>query len=269
MAADGGLLVATDVEELLPGGDVKGLLGQMKNIRAWTRRTFADAVRPLTDGPPASLLVFRDREGYLGFFQRLGRQWNVEIVPPKTGGYTVQDLSACVHEPLRAGGLPVALHEGTHAVVSHELRLLPGSPAHAWLQEGLANYLQLCLYPQCLRGGEYAANFGKPIGPRTFFRPLEEILGKPVASRHYAQLASLVAWMIEERSDWLRAIAKGLADGRPLQDILNDLGTDLPEMEKLWLAWGKRTYVDPVSAGVPDTGRHFPVPPEWAGAAGT
>jgi hypothetical protein len=256
-----GFLAGTDATDELSPEDLKAAIADMRRIRDWTKRVFGDSVRPTGDGPPVSLLVFRNRDDYLSFFKRLGERWNVEIVPPRGGGYTVQDISACVWDAAATHGQPVALHESVHAVVSRQLRLLPGAPAHAWLQEGLANYLQLCIHPDSLRPGEYADNFSQPIGAKTFFRPLGELLGKPVLSRHYAQLASLTAFLIEEKPDWLRQIARGLADGKELSDILRALGTDLPQLERLWFDWGVRTFVRP--AGQPRPERHFPLPEEW------
>jgi hypothetical protein len=265
IAVEDGFLAGTDAVEEVSPADLKASLAQMKRIREWSRRVFGEAIHPTNDGPPMALLMFRNRDDYLAFFKRLGEQWNVDIVPPRGGGYTVQDISSCVYEANGVRGPAVALHESVHAVISRQLRLLPGSPAHAWLQEGLANYLQLCLYPESLRPGEYAENFSHAVGPKTFFRPLDEILGKPVQSRHYAQLASLVAYLIEEKPDWLRQIAQGLADGKELADILKGLDTDFAQLESLWFDWGTKTYALPPSttpAQAPQ--RHFPLPEEWA-----
>ena len=257
-----GFLAATDAVEDVSLADLKDMIARMKQVRAWTKRVFGEAVRPTCDGPPTALLVFQKREDYVAFFKRLGQEWHVEIVPPRSGGYTVQDISACVYEPARGRKQPVAFHESVHSVLSRELRLLAGTPGHGWLHEGVANYLQLCLYPESLRAGEYADNFSHPIGAKTFFRPLEEVLSKPVP-RHYAQLASLTAFLVEEKPDWLKQIARGLADGKNLGDILKGLGTDVAGLEKLWFEWGQRTYGPLVSQ--PDRPhRHFPPPQEWA-----
>jgi hypothetical protein len=275
VAVEDGFLAGTDAMEEVSLADLKAVMTQMRLIREWTRRTFGEALRPTGESPPMALLLFRGREDYQAFYKRLGEWWNVDIVPPRGGGYTVQDISACVYEANGVRGPAVAFHESVHTVIGRQLRLLPGSPAHAWLQEGLANYLQLCLYPESLRPGEYAENFSHPIGPKTFFRPLGEIIGKPVQSRHYAQLASLTAYLVEERPDWLRQIAQGLAGGKELDEILKGLDTDLPQLERLWFEWGMKKYPLPTSPAVPASPaapaspspkpqRHFRLPEEWA-----
>ncbi|HUT60201.1 MAG TPA: hypothetical protein VNA25_20335, partial [Phycisphaerae bacterium] len=245
LTIEDGLLVATDAVKQLNYADLKGMVAQMKQIRSWVKRTFGESARPISGAPPMALLVFAKRPDYLSFFKRLGTHWNVRIAPPRSGGYTVQDVAACVHERSGPEGQPVVLHETVHAVVCRELRLLPGAPAHAWLQEGLANYLQLCVYPESLEADLYAKHFSQPIGETTFFRPLKELLGKRVNCCHYAQLASLVAYLLEERPDWLGQIAAGLAAGKQLKAILRSLDTDIDELQRMWLEWGKRTYCQP------------------------
>jgi hypothetical protein len=262
VAVADGFLAGTDATADISTDDLKEMIGQMKRVREWCGRIFGDSARPMTEGPPVALLVFSRRDDYLAFFKRLGEHWNVDIAPPRGGGYTVQDISACVYDAGAVRGQPVALHESVHAVVSRQLRLLPGAPAHAWLQEGLGNYIQLCVYPRSLPEGEYAKNFGRPIGPGTFFRPLDEIIGGPVSSKHYAQLASLAAWLVQEKPELLRAIARGLAEGEELPAILKAQRTSLAQMEKQWFEWGRGAYViaEPAASG---PARHFPLPREW------
>ena len=255
--------VCTDAVAELVEADLKRVMDQMKRARTWVRRVFGNAVGPVADSSVPRLLIFRRERDYRAFFRRLGRQWDCSIVPPKGGGYTVQDISAAPYDPRYGADNPVFLHEAVHALAARELRLPTGTAKHSWLHEGLANYLQLCVYPQSMNWRAYARNFRTPMGEGTFFRPLREICGRRVERKHYSQLAGLVAFLIAERPVWLREIARGLARDRELDEILADLGTSLSELEELWFAWGKSTLV--TDAGIAAGPRaQFPRPPEWA-----
>jgi hypothetical protein len=86
--------------------------------------------------------------------------------------------------------------------------------------------------------------------------------GQPETAR-YAQLASLVGYLLAERPGWLGAIAAGLADDRSLDDVLAAQGTTLDALEADWLAWGRARFS---TREVLEGGRHFPLPEEWARA---
>jgi hypothetical protein len=83
-----------------------------------------------------------------------------------------------------------------------------------------------------------------------------------VSTRNYLQLATLVAFLVDEHVDWLDKIALGLADGHELSEILDDIGTSFQELQAEWLAWGKRVFA-PQSEPPAGPGTHFPVPPHW------
>ncbi len=250
-------LVATDAMDEVPREQMLEIIDHMKRLRSWTRRVFTDA-KPVEDSGPIAMFIFRRMEDYSSFFIQLGRQWNVAVVPPSHTGYTVQDICAAVREgPMQIR--PVYVHEATHAVVARELRLLVGDASHAWLQEGLANYIQLSLFPQSMSRNQYVKLFHEPIGEGTFFRPLGELLGKPVHSGNYAQLASLLAFLAQERPHWLQQIATGLAQKKELKDILHKLGVTMPELQRQWLEWGRREFAVESDEMV----RLFPLPQEW------
>lgn len=256
-------MISTDALAEVSQSQLVAILDHLKRIRGWVRRNFADVDKPIEDGGPVAMFVFRKRENYAEFFRGLGRQWSVEIQPPACSGYTIQDICAAVWEPPPDGQIrPVYLHEATHALVSRELRLLTGEPAHAWLQEGLANYLQLCLFPTSMRRERYIKLFSQPIDKDSFFRPLSEIIGKPVASSRYAQLASLTAFLVQERPQWLQQIAVSLAQKKDITAILKELDLTLDELQRQWLLWGQKEF----AASTQDEVRHFPLPQEWTQA---
>lgn len=191
----------------------------------------------------------------------MGSQWGARILPPQSGGYTVQDIATTTFDPKLGNDRPVWLHESAHAIVGRDLRLAPGTIAHSWLQEGLANYIQLCVYPNSLDNGAYPRLFAAGVQdlPQALFRPLKSVLSERVTTQQYAQLASLTAYLIEAHPDWLPKIASGLADATPVDKVFTALGTDLDALQTSWLAWGRKRFAQPRTDG------HFDRPVEWNG----
>ncbi|MCU0722335.1 MAG: hypothetical protein MUC63_01740 [Planctomycetes bacterium] len=261
-----GFLAATDA----PGAteqDLDKVLARVLPVPKWIARAFGDAVRPVSAGRPVLVLVFRDREAFEAFYRRLGTVLRVSIGVPRAGGYAVQDTAGSFFDPQKGMERPVFFHETVHALVARNLRLLPGHESHSWLQEGIANYLQICVYPEAIDRSVYVKNFGKLPDPagRSFFKPLRALLTGRVQMGHYAQLASLVAFLSSEKPDLLRAFAKGLAGGETAERVLHDAGVSFEDLEKDWMAWGAKTFAP--DAPVPPNGEVFPLPPEWASAA--
>jgi hypothetical protein len=256
---ENGCFVATDAPATLSDDNLKLFAANMSRTRAWTKRVFGEAARPVLKGQPVALLIFSTREDWLAFYERLGKEWDAVIPPPQSGGYTVQDIAASTFDA-KQGVRPVFLHEGAHAIFSRDLRLLTGVPEHSWMQEALANYLQLCVYPQSARRSDYVKNFAAGVTGDSFFRPLSELMGKPVTTKHYLQLASLAAFLIEEKPEWLRGITAGLQENKPIEAILKDCGTDAAALEKAWLEWGRKRFAaEKAGEGEPE---FFAVPKE-------
>lgn len=262
--AEDGFLIATDAVEQLSETDLRTMLVRMQRIRRWVRRIFGKAAGPAEKRPAISLLIFRQPDDYRAFYQRLGTAWRAEIVAPAMGGYTVQDFTGSPYLPKFGIDRPVYLHETVHAVVAREVHIRSAVAEHSWLQEGLANYLQLCVYPESLSWQTYTRNFARPIAAdgSTFFKPLKSLTSRRAGAKSYAQLASVVAFLIEERPDWLPQIASGLAAGRPIATVLSRCGTDFEKLQAEWLAWGRRQFVSDAAAP-PQPPRRFPLPKEW------
>jgi len=189
-------------------------------------------------------LIFADDAAHREFFARLGQQWRAEIAPPSAQGYTVQDIATATYRPELGVRRPVYLHESVHAIVSRDLRLLVSHDPHTPIQEGIASYVQLCVYPQSLDPQTYVQNFRKPIDPsgQGFFKPLEMLFSLPATPRQYAQLASLVAYLLENDQPLLRELARGLADGQTAEEILLNHGTSWQQLQDAWLAWGRQKF---------------------------
>ena len=262
LAEADGLLVGTDAMDGVAEADVARMLSNMRKVRAMVSRLFGPAVRPIDTRTPSALLVFRDNAAYVRFWTRLGEEWAVGVAIPTAGGFTVQDVSSSTYDPKLGADRPVFLHESVHAVLGHDLRLLTGADHHWWLHEGLANYVQLCLYPHSLDPAVYPREFARGIPPEGpgLFRPLKEVMGPRGMPRQYAQLACVMAYLVEEKPQWLPMIAKSLADGETTEQALKRCGTTFDELEAAWLAWGKQKFPKPRVAGEPP----FKVPAEWA-----
>lgn len=257
------LLLGTDLPDAVDEAALEVLAARFRPIDPWLRRLFGDAVRPAELDRPIPFLVFASPERRAAFFVALGKAWNVGISPSRAGGYTVQDIATSDWIPAKGVDRPVYVHEAVHAIAARLLRVNPGVGSHGWLQEGLANYLQLALHPASMDPKEYAREFSQPIQAtgRGWFRPLSMLLAKRVETSDYPQLASLAGYLIERQAGWLPALARGVADGKPLPTILHGLGTDIDALEAGWFAWGKERHAGPRPADAP----HFPRPVEWTG----
>ena len=261
-----GLLVGTDAIDAFAQRDLDRLLDGMRRTRAWVRATFGDAVRPTDDHhAPAALLIFAAPADYPAFYRRLGDAWRVTIGAPRSQGYTVQDVATSTFDAKLGPDRPVYFHEAVHTIVARDLRLLAGHDAHRAMQEAIANYLQVCRYPQSLPRGAYTKQFARPIDPsgNGFFKPLETLFTKPLTVREYAQLASLAAYLVEENPKLLRELARGLADGETAGDVLAHGGTTWQQLEDAWLAWGRKRFAADADANVDANAPAFTPPAEF------
>jgi len=257
------VFIATDDLENLSENDLKSISERVEPIRKWIRATFKKAVRPIGGDAPVSLIIFKEMDGYKNFYVRLGDAWNVSIGTPGAGGYTVQDIAASTYSARYGADRPVWFHELVHAIATRELRLIPGQRIHSWLQEGLANYLQLCIYPKSIGRDMIVRNFNQSITRRSFFKPLRTLLTGRITTRNYLQLATLTAFLVQEHPDWLDKIALGITSGKDLEKVLEeDIETSFEKLQDDWHAWGKKVFA--FDSEPPDgPGRHFPMPSQW------
>jgi hypothetical protein len=235
----------------------------MLRTRKFVRRVFGNVVRPTDDmGAPPMLLIFIDEARRAAFFERLGTEWNAVIVLGKSQGYTVQDIATAGYEPTLGVRRPVYLHESVHAIVARDLRLLTGHPPHTPLQEGLATYVQLAVHPGSIDRRAFARSFSQPIDPTGggFFKPLENLLTEPATTDRYAQLASVIAYLLEHDPALLQSLVGGLTEGRSATEILTRHGSNWPSLQDQWLAWGRRQFD---AREEPESGRIFDVPEEF------
>lgn len=259
----GDLLIATDAVDAFDQQDAEDWTRRIQHARDWLRGSLPDAVRPTDAGVTIPLLIFQDIPARHAFFGRLGEHWSVSITVSHAGGYCVQDIATSCHDPKLGIDRPVYLHEAVHALIARDFRLQTSKPEHSWVQEGLANYLQLCLYPESLQSNYYPAVFSSPEVAKSAFVSLEVLTANRVPMNRYAQVAALTAYLMDQRVDLFEAIIVGLADGRPISDVLKENGTTIATLEQDWLAWGRQTFGQPFNP--PNgPGSHFALPEEFA-----
>jgi hypothetical protein len=253
--------VASDAQPAIGKPELSRLLHDMRNARAFVRRVFGEAVRPTDELGPVALLIFAGAEDEKAFYERLGEQWQAEIRPPTQGGYSVQDVATSTYRAELGPRRPVYLHESAHAIVARDLRLLSGHPPHTPLQEGIASYVQACVHPQSLSRRELAAQFAKPIDPagKGLFKPLAILFDSPITAQHYAQLASVVAYLVENDVELLRSLARDLADGQNATRVLEARGMNWQKLQEEWLTWGRRRFADTSD----DSAAAFQMPEEF------
>jgi hypothetical protein len=252
-----GLLVATDATEQIPEPAQQAMLDRMVRAQAFLQRIAGKSYRPTHQPQPAMLLIFKEAAGSEAFYKALGQRWAASIVPPTEGGYTVQSIATSTWDEKQGPERPVYLHESVHAIAARDLRLLAGTPNHNALQEGLANYLQLVIYPKTLDAGVLPRQFAKPIGQSKLFKPLSKLLTERVTGKEYVQLASIVAYLVDKDPDLLAVWIGAVADGQSNIDALKAAGTPVDDLQDRWWKWGEEKYANPGAT------THFETPAEF------
>jgi len=260
--SDGDVWLATDMLDEFTKDDMQVLLKKILAARTWLKNSFGTSFRTADPGRPISVLIFSSKESQVKLFERLGKAWRLQVAPSNAGGYTVLDIATI---PPAAGKLralpdrPVYLHEAVHALVGRDLRIVSGGELTNWFQEGLANYVQLCVNPESIDRAVYVKNFARPIDVegKSFFKPMKMLLTTSAKTEHYAQLASVIAFLAEKRREWLQGIATGLAEGESIETILPKIGTSFEALEKEWVEWGKAAFAKADERGI------FSVPEEF------
>lgn len=258
---EGGVGIGTDLgEERLATEELRRLHTRLQQAVRWMDRVGGDAVRPVRDGRRAALLLFREKQEYEQFFVRLGAAWNVSIAPPKAGGLALEDFAGSYWDPVKGVDRPVFLHETIHAIVAQRWRIAPRRTGADWMQEGAANYLQLCVYPDSMPRTGWKQWLGKPVGERGGPIPLVTLMSRNVALREYPQAAAIIAWLVAKHPDWMPGLIRDLADGAGPEKAFEARGSTLDAAEQEWKAWFDATLAPLTDADA----RHFPLPDEFS-----
>ena len=114
-----------------------------------------------------------------------------------------------------------------------------------WVQEALANAVQVRLYPDALKPGmidKFARQY--EAGEKSLFWPLEELLTtKSITTKRYIQLLSFMDFLVDEHEEALPAFWKKLlALTTPVRKgtlpaLLEVTESDAEALEEAYLAW--------------------------------
>jgi hypothetical protein len=199
--------------------NLEQLTGHLASVAKEIRRELPFLPEP-ERGPV--LVVFQTREEYRKFAPRYARQFNSEVNPPESAGFTVQGVCTSSWDN-RFGTLrPVYTHEFVHGYLARTLAL---ATQEDWLHEGLASLIQLKIHPQ--------TNFPKIV--RDGLRhpqqrePLKQLCdGRPIVTTRYWQAATVCQMLLTEERyrDGFPILLERLRDSPT-----NDLG---PHLEPVW-----------------------------------
>jgi hypothetical protein len=237
------MLVASDVVDAFGNSELSRLLQDMKQVRAFIRSAFKNVVRPTESDGTLALLIFKDTAEQRAFIERLSEQWQADISFPQAAGYTVQDIATSTYLKDLGPRRPVYIHEATHAIVARDLRLQVGHPPHTPLHEGLASYVQACVHPKSLDRRLLIGAFAKQIDPQSReFKPLDKLFGARATLADYPQLATTIAYLLENDPRLLDSLIQGIADGQSADSVVQMSGTTWQRVQEQWQAWGRKRY---------------------------
>ncbi|WP_425615957.1 hypothetical protein NA78x_005893 [Anatilimnocola sp. NA78] len=139
---------------------------------------------------PARLLIFATREEYEQFPPRLAQQFGKEAAIPKSNGFTILGWATAGWDPQQGEKRPVFVHEFVHSLIESRLQL---ANEQEWLQEGLATYYQLQIYPQ--KNVPEIVQAGLARGD---FDMRKLTSGQPIATTDYWQAATLCSLLLRD-----------------------------------------------------------------------
>jgi hypothetical protein len=158
---------------------------------------------------PATLIICATRAEYEAFFPRLAQQYQAEISPPRSGGFTALGVAASYWDEEQGTLRPVFTHEFVHSLLSRDYAL-PNSGD--WLQEGLATLSQLRCHPQASLPKIVRDGIADPQS----HEPLETLTnGERIAMTRYWQAATLCELLVtnEKYRASMPAIMKAIRAG--------------------------------------------------------
>lgn len=185
------------------------------------------------------LVVFARRKDYRDFPPRFAAMHNSGMSRPDSGGYTFMGVATSFWSEKYGAERPVFGHEFIHAW----LELAAGFPSGSgdWIQEGIANYVQIEVTPQ-QNLGQIILN---GIADENQHLSLRELCsGKRVPMNRYWQALSFIRFLTEQAPGELPALFAAIQQsGETDLDLhLDILDTDWPSLEKAWKDWCRKTY---------------------------
>ena len=227
-------LVLTDAPEVsLP--EVKA---KAETLMKWLREDLAFLPRVEERAP---LLLFRGEEAYRGFPAQWAKHTGGKLHEAGLSGFTLNGLAAAYVDPEFSRIRQVWFHELVHAWIGRTGRLADDG---SWLQEGLASYYQLRLFPWARIDREVRAGLQDEKN-RT---PLGVLCnGEELQFEQYWQAATVVRMLVEEEP-WrsrLPTLFKEVwkRDTTDLRVLLRPVyGVSGTEFGRAWKAFCEKTY---------------------------
>ncbi len=188
------------------------------------------------------LLVFETKDEYRRYFKRLGKRYGMNVTPGDNGT-SVMGICASYYHPKYGWDRPTFTYLAAGGVIR---RLLGVGTTKSWVLVGLASAAQVRLHPSAMPADFVQKQMrGYVDGPRTIFRPLEELLDPETSpGRHRGQLVSLMEFLAEEEPDALAGFWKRIqAFEQPVaagarEALLEALDTDIDSLEDDYVGWG-------------------------------
>jgi len=223
--------------------------------------TYVDALLP--DGGDAlrtpRLVVFAEDADYRAFAPRLAGAFARDATSPGSGGYTLLAIAHGAWDASYGSDRPTFVHEFVHSYLSCRA-LLPNKTE--WLQEGIANHVQMRFHRQ--EGlDELVTDAAAQLDDPTLIEQVTS--GEPISTRRY-WLAMTVAETLMHReryaADFPDLIAAARANGSTaLGPLLAEVHeSNYAELFIEWRAWCAEAYAvtppePPADAPVPDDPR--------------
>ncbi|HBC87922.1 MAG TPA: hypothetical protein DCZ94_13290 [Lentisphaeria bacterium] len=197
------------------------------------RKGLAGVKMSTPDSPPI-LAVFATQDEYRNFTPRLAGLLLGQAAPPTSGGYTLHSIATSFWDPERGTFRPVYFHEMLHSWLDKMYGFPCGNGD--WIQEGIANYYQLSVFPQ----DDLDQIILNGIAAQNIHMPLKELCsGKRVPMDRYWQALSVIA-MLLDKEGYKENFAKLLdvlieKKSTDLNPVIKDvLGVDMEKFTSDW-----------------------------------
>lgn len=177
-----GLVVATNATECNPNEVARLLEPLQKQVAA-----DLPLLEPIA---PARLLIFATRDEYQKFPPRLAAKYGKEAASPQSDGFTLLGWATSSWDGAKGEERPVFAHEFVHSLIESRLQI---ANQGEWLQEGLATYYQLQMYPQ-----KNVPNLIQEGIANQQFDLKALTSGKPIQVTAYWQAATLCSLLIRD-----------------------------------------------------------------------
>ncbi len=188
--------------------------------------------RPATARPcrPVGVAVYNRTEDYLALWPRVGAHYRGTFGTIRTDGYSCRVFCATSFgsaEEFRRRR-PVICHEFAHVWLYQRYGLANDGN---WLTEGLANAVQLRIFPDCGDRGDFVRwmEWGRMV-------PLKRLMDmKRIAPKDYWQAATLVEMLLVRYPDRVPAVVAAYSKGASGYAIAAGvLKTDFHTLTKQW-----------------------------------